>query len=162
MDSDQAIRRLLRDYANDAVARVEHARRLIFDLGRSVGGELDILKRGSLILTRVPISLSPSHIHSYCDPQNAYHTELGVNPATIMPVDILHDCELGVGKGLITHNIRILHTVGEGAVNTFDARYVQSIILTMFHGFICFPTGSAKFPPLAATQSEGLEGVSLP
>ena len=101
---------------------MEHARRLIFDLGRSVGGELDILKRGSLILTRVPISLSPSHIHSYCDPQNAYHTELGVNPATIMPVDILHDCELGVGKGLITHNIRILHTVGEGAVNTFDAR----------------------------------------
>lgn len=53
MDSDRKIRDLLRDYANDAAARVEHARRLIFNLGRSIGGDLEILKRGSLIPTRV-------------------------------------------------------------------------------------------------------------
>ena len=40
----------------------------------------------------------------------------------MMPVDILHDCELGVGKGIITHNIRIFHTLGDTAVNKFDAR----------------------------------------
>jgi hypothetical protein len=39
-----------------------------------------------------------------------------------MPVDILHDCELGFGKGVVTHNIRILHALGQGAVNTFDTR----------------------------------------
>ena len=54
--------------------------------------------------------------------QSAYHTELGVNPATIMPVDILHDCELGFGKGVVTHNIRIFHAIGQRAVNTFDTR----------------------------------------
>ena len=54
--------------------------------------------------------------------QNAYHTELGLNPAKIMPVDVLHDFELGVGKGVITHNVRILHTLSDAAVNMFDAR----------------------------------------
>ena len=53
MDSDQAIQHFLWDYVNDTAAHMEHARRLIFDLGRSVGGDLEILKRGSLILTRV-------------------------------------------------------------------------------------------------------------
>ena len=45
--------RNLRDYAKNAAARVEDARRHIFELGRSVGGELEILKDGSLIPTRV-------------------------------------------------------------------------------------------------------------
>ena len=52
--------------------------------------------------------------------QNAYHTELHLNLATIMLVDTLHDCELGFGKGVVTHNIRILHAVGQGVANTFD------------------------------------------
>ena len=121
MDSDQAARRFLRDYANDAAARVEYARKHIFDLGRSVGGKLEILKRGSLILTRVISSRVALTAFTHTS-QNAFHTELGVNPAKIMPVDILHDCELGVGKNLIMHNIRIFHTLGEAAVNTFDAR----------------------------------------
>lgn len=109
MDSDQKNRsRNLRDYTKDAVARIEDARRHIFDLGRSVGGKLEVLKEGSLIPTR-----------------NAYHTELRLNPATIMPVDILHDCELGFGKGVVMHNIRILHAVGGGAVNMFDTRFRQ-------------------------------------
>lgn len=69
MDSDMAIRCFLRDYANDAAARVEHARRLIFDLGRSVGGKLEILGRGSLIPTRVMSFLlthilhAPTHVY---------------------------------------------------------------------------------------------------
>ena len=51
-DCDCNRRRVLRDYAQDA-PRVEDARRIIFDLGMSVGGELEILKRGSLVPTRV-------------------------------------------------------------------------------------------------------------
>ena len=52
---DHARRHPLRDYVNDAAARVEVARELIFDGGMSVGGELTILKRGSLIPTRVTL-----------------------------------------------------------------------------------------------------------
>lgn len=49
---DCARRQRSRDYARDA-ARVEDARRIIFDHGMSVGGELEILKAGSLVPTRV-------------------------------------------------------------------------------------------------------------
>src|ERR1700749_870315 len=104
MDCDQNIRRVLRDYANDAAARVELARKITFDSGMSVGGELAILKRGSLIPTRVtrfPPRYLPPFAHAF---QNAYYTEIGVNPADIMPPDILHDCNLGFGKGFMAHN----------------------------------------------------------
>lgn len=122
MNSDQKIRCLLQDYANDAAGRVECAHKLIFDQGRSVGGVLEILKRGSLIPTRVKWLLSTfAHTPAYT-PQNAYHTELGVNLAEIMPVDIRHNFELGVGKNVVVHNIWILYMLGEGAVNLFDAR----------------------------------------
>ena len=57
-DCDHTRRHPLRDYAKDAAARVEDARRIIFDLGMSVGGELKILKPGSLIPTRVMCVLS--------------------------------------------------------------------------------------------------------
>jgi len=39
-----------------------------------------------------------------------------------MPVDFLHDWEIGVGKGTTAHNIRIFHAVGGGAIGEFDAR----------------------------------------
>lgn len=54
--------------------------------------------------------------------RNAYYTELGANPAKLMPVDLLHDYEIGVGKNVTAHNIRILHAIGGGAINLFDAR----------------------------------------
>lgn len=60
MDSDRKIRQHLREYADDAAARIESARSHLFNLGRSIGGKLEILKRGSLIPTRViAISLQP-------------------------------------------------------------------------------------------------------
>ena len=55
--------------------------------------------------------------------RSAYYTELGVNPATIMPVDILHNCELGFGKGIVIHNIRIFHVLGQRAVNMFNTQW---------------------------------------
>jgi hypothetical protein len=37
-------------------------------------------------------------------------------------VDLLHEFELGVAKGVITHLIRILYAVGGHAVTTFNER----------------------------------------
>lgn len=54
--------------------------------------------------------------------QNAYLTELDANPAELMPVDLLHDFDLGVGKSVFMHVLRILYAIGKGAVNTFDTR----------------------------------------
>ena len=119
-DCDCTRRRHLRDYAKDA-ARVEDARRIIFDKGMSVGGELEILKDRSLVPTRVACSLrhlcTLAHIF-----QNAYYSELSANPAELMPVDLLHNWELGVGKGVFTHNVRIFHSMGRVTINLFDAR----------------------------------------
>lgn len=49
-----------------------------------------------------------------------------MNPAELMAVDLLHDWELGPGKSVPMHVVRILHAIGGGAVNTFDARYVST------------------------------------
>lgn len=120
-DCDCARRQSHRNYSRD-VARVEDARKIIFDKGMSVGGELEILKNGSLIPTRVTHSPCGCHAFAYTY-QNAYYTELGANPADLMPVDLLHDWELGVGKNVFTHNIRIFHAIGRAAINLFDARW---------------------------------------
>ena len=39
-----------------------------------------------------------------------------------MPVDPLHDWEIGVGRNVYMHNIRIFHVLGREAINLFDAR----------------------------------------
>ena len=52
-DFDLRRRQAVRNYARDAVDRVEIARSIIFDKGMSVGGELGILKPRSLVPTRV-------------------------------------------------------------------------------------------------------------
>ena len=54
--------------------------------------------------------------------QNAYHTELGIEPGKLMAVDILHDFDLGAGGRVVKHNVRIFHSLGREAVNTFDTR----------------------------------------
>lgn len=46
-----------------------------------------------------------------------------------MPPDLLHDWELGVGKSVATHTFRILHAIGGGAINLFDARLVPKFTL---------------------------------
>lgn len=39
-----------------------------------------------------------------------------------MPVDILHDCDIGFGANVFKHNVRIFYAVGRVAINLFDAR----------------------------------------
>ena len=89
---------------------VEVARRLIFDNRMSIGGELGVLKERSLIPTRVIHVWLSLRFFAHA-PQNAYYMELGANPAKLMPVDPLHDWELGVGKNMFAHNVRILHSI---------------------------------------------------
>jgi len=57
-------------------------------------------------------------------PQNAYLTELGIDPSPLMAVDLMHDYELGVGKGGIMHGVWLLLAAGNGLVQEFDARSV--------------------------------------
>ena len=39
-----------------------------------------------------------------------------------MAVDVMHDDELGFGKDIILHLIRLLHVLGGGTIQMFDAR----------------------------------------
>lgn len=57
--------------------------------------------------------------------QNAYFTELGIDPCPLMAVDLMHDAELGFGKGIIMHGLRLL--VVEDMIEEFDARSVLLI-----------------------------------
>jgi hypothetical protein len=56
--------------------------------------------------------------------QNAYYTELGLDPSSLMAVDLMHDVELGDEKAILLHTLRILHAIGGGTVQDFDARSV--------------------------------------
>ena len=78
-----------------------------------------------------------------------------------MPVDPLHDWEIGVGKNVCAQNVRIFHAIGKGAVNLFDTRFVRK---PTCHNPGTEPlcTASAKFPPSVVVPSESLEGVFLP
>jgi len=78
-----------------------------------------------------------------------------------MPVDPLHDWEIGVGKNVDAHTIRIFHAIGGGAINLFDARYVcKSTCWDQMSELLC--AGSAKFQPLVAVPSESSAEVFLP
>jgi len=59
--------------------------------------------------------------------QNAYYTELGLDPSPLMAVDIMHDVELGLERQVHSHEIRIFHAAGKGIVEEFDARLVSLV-----------------------------------
>jgi len=56
--------------------------------------------------------------------QNAYFTELGLNPSPLQAVDLMHDVELGVGKAIVTHTLRLFLAAADGAIEEFDTRSV--------------------------------------
>ena len=47
----------------------------------------------------------------------------GIDVYGILPVDILHEFDLGVWKAVLTHLIRILNTLGSDKIATFNSRY---------------------------------------
>ena len=159
-DCDCKRRQQLRDYAKDAAARVEDSRRIIFDLGMSVGGELEILKRGSLIPTRVlclPLIFTLELTHS----------RTRTTPSLVPTRQTL--CRW------------ILSTIGTLALRrtcscTMFGSFMQPVegqsiysIRGRFPGLRTGPRwmtpcnkASAKSPPSAAIRSESLEGASPP
>jgi hypothetical protein len=58
--------------------------------------------------------------------QNAYYTELGLEPSPLMAVDLMHDVELGIEKQVLLHHLRIFNAVGKGTGEEFNARSVHS------------------------------------
>ena len=56
--------------------------------------------------------------------QNAYYTELGLDPCPLMVPDLMHDYELGLERHKHLHDLRIFHAVGKGIIQEFDARSV--------------------------------------
>ena len=108
--------------------KIELAHRKLFEEGWSVSykGKHDLLKTGSWVLTLVClIPVAPLGI--FTTPlQNAYHTELGLNPSELMSVDLMHDVELGLEKQVLLHHLRIFNAAGKGVVEEFDARSVLS------------------------------------
>jgi len=56
--------------------------------------------------------------------QNAYVTELGLDPSPLQAVDLMHDFELGVGKAVIMYILRLLQAVADGVIEEFDTRSV--------------------------------------
>ena len=45
----------------------------------------------------------------------------------MVTVDLLHDVEIGEGKKLLTHIVRIIEWLGAETVHKFDERYVLCV-----------------------------------
>lgn len=59
--------------------------------------------------------------------QNAFSTVLskfGFDYHKMVTVDLLHDVEIGEGRKLLTHIVRIIEWLGAETVHKFDERYV--------------------------------------
>ncbi|KAI0055445.1 hypothetical protein BV25DRAFT_1921798 [Artomyces pyxidatus] len=98
--------------------RVKAARRLIYEGNHQVGsdGVERLLQEQSL----VPVSVVYS--------KNAFSerlSPLGFDMFPMFVVDLMHDWELGVGKSLLLHLIRILEAQNENLLVEFDARFRQ-------------------------------------
>ena len=55
-------------------------------------------------------------------PQNAFYTELGLDPSPLQAVDLMHDVELGIEKQVLLHHLRIFNAISKDTVGEFDAR----------------------------------------
>ena len=64
--------------------------------------------------------------------QNAYHTELGLDPSPLQAVDTMHDIELGLERQAFLHELRIFHAVGKDTVQEFDVRSVPPKVAVLF------------------------------
>jgi len=103
--------------------RVETARALMFEDGEAVNSAVvqNSLEGASLTPTR-----------------NAFSSafwEFGVNYHQHFVVDVLHEIELGVWKGLFTHLTQIGYVVGDNFIQELNHRYCQ--VSTFGRGTIC-------------------------
>lgn len=138
---------------------IEIARKGLFESGWSIGykGEHNILENGSWAPTRVGCSSFPLPDMILMLFQNAYHTELGLDPSEIQAVDLMHDVELGLKRNVILHLLRIFHAAGKDIVQIFDTRSVplRAVVRSRFSPATAF----ARSQHLDAIPSGGLAEV---
>lgn len=92
-------------------------------------------------------------------PKNAFFTELGINPTPLMAVDLMHDVELGFGKGIPIHILRLLQVLGQSSTDEFDAQLVH-LLRCRSSSLPNAYTGFGRSQHLVVTQSENLVGAS--
>jgi len=106
---------------------VKDAQKKLYNEGYAVDGERvdELLKGKSLVPTEVgtrvcaPLKCIPNNK----GPQNAFSLALGkfgLDVFKILTVDILHEVELGVGKGVTLHLVRMLETVAPHQVHIVE------------------------------------------
>jgi len=115
---------------------VKDARKKLYDEGYAVDGDrVDGLLKGESLVptevgsrTHIPFKRVPDDERS----QNAFSLALGkfgLDVFKILTVDILHEVELGVGKGVTIHLIRMLETVAPHQVHILNERCDRSGLL---------------------------------
>lgn len=113
------------------------ARRYVLDLadGISSAAVENLLKPTSLTITMVRLRTRPSScIEFQVTVKNAFNDALSdtFDIYSVLPVDLMHEVELGVWKSLLTHLIRILYSVGMQVVTELDSRYVPPHLLSHY------------------------------
>ncbi|KAI0633696.1 hypothetical protein C8Q77DRAFT_1157868 [Trametes polyzona] len=98
---------------DDVNHRIGLARKWIFQHGMSLT---------SIHISRLldPLSITPS--------RSAFSTRLrphGFNFYSLFVPDLLHEFKLGVWKSIFTHILRLLHAVGNDAIQEFNKRFRQ-------------------------------------
>jgi hypothetical protein len=53
--------------------------------------------------------------------------KFGFDVFKILVVDLLHELELGVGKGVFTHIIRMLESLGPREIHILNERYSKKV-----------------------------------
>ncbi|KAJ3554423.1 hypothetical protein NM688_g3120 [Phlebia brevispora] len=90
---------------------IQRARKLIFEKGLSIHS------------TRVEALLKDT---SLLPLRNAFSTrlvEFGVNSYHLFPPDVMHELELGVGKSLTVHILRVLHAIPGDHITELNERF---------------------------------------
>ncbi|KAF9029873.1 hypothetical protein BJ165DRAFT_1359164 [Panaeolus papilionaceus] len=96
---------------DETLLTIQKARQLVYEKGKSFTSK------------EVKSLLGPKSLNAT---QNAFSVrlrEFGFDFHSIIAPDLMHEFELGVFKSFFTHLLRILHSVGDGAIQTLNERF---------------------------------------
>ena len=137
---------------------VKDAWKKLYNEGYAVDGEhVDrLLKDESLVPTEVWMSTHATfkHVPNIKHAQNTFSLALrkfGLNIFKILTVNILHELELGVGKGVFIHLIQMLKSIAPHLVHTLNKRCVKVRPLSMANASPYVLSGSGLWP-VCSTQ----------
>ncbi len=157
MTQDMKERKTLARVDDDSRRRkVEIAREIIYEKNYAVDNNNveAILSPESLVPTAVGLVWAYRNTETERLSQNAFSRKLGplgFNMFQMFVVDLMHEVELNVLKGLFIHLLRILNSVDSALVIELDRRYIRihhNILLSRH--WLLFE-GSDKYQALAKT-----------